>query len=304
MRATQFQTGKQYTSIKSITNNTNTGTTQLQQKRERPKRKADCSQRSKTAVQETLDQRCSSEECRMKEAVVTKVGILVTGAFLFSFSSTDAFVLVPDPTTAAPRFSQLQPWLQSALSMQIDVSQEETFTLSMEEIDPLLRFGSGDSEKVVNAFGLKCLLVSLLTGPIWMAAMMIVHKLSDMNPKWDPHHSIYDATGKVWSKTWLSLTGCIPAVTGHVQQLQEGQTPCLYVANHASWLDIPILCTVLDPVFKFIAKGELSKVPCIGQQLKGVCRNLDLDSSTVDDSAIVEPNYAETCTFLPSFLNL
>ena len=34
--------------------------------------------------------------------------------------------------------------------------------------------------------------------------------------------------------------------------------------------DIPVLCTVLDPVFKFIAKGELSKVPCIGTQLSGV----------------------------------
>ena len=33
---------------------------------------------------------------------------------------------------------------------------------------------------------------------------------------------------------------------------------------------IPVLCTVLDPVFKFIAKGELLKVPCIGQQLEGV----------------------------------
>ena len=55
-----------------------------------------------------------------------------------------------------------------------------------------------------------------------------------------------------------------------VDRLREGQGPCLYVANHASWLDIPVLCTVLDPVFKFIAKGELGQVPCIGQQLNGV----------------------------------
>jgi 1-acyl-sn-glycerol-3-phosphate acyltransferase len=34
-------------------------------------------------------------------------------------------------------------------------------------------------------------------------------------------------------------------------------------------VDIPVLCTVLDPVFKFIAKGELAKVPCIGTQLSG-----------------------------------
>lgn len=43
----------------------------------------------------------------------------------------------------------------------------------------------------------------------------------------------------------------------------------MYVANHASWLDIPVICTVLNPVFKFIAKGELVKVPCIGHQLTG-----------------------------------
>lgn len=34
-------------------------------------------------------------------------------------------------------------------------------------------------------------------------------------------------------------------------------------------VDIPVLCTVLNPVFKFIAKGELAKVPCIGTQLSG-----------------------------------
>ncbi|GMH77021.1 hypothetical protein TL16_g07264, partial [Triparma laevis f. inornata] len=43
----------------------------------------------------------------------------------------------------------------------------------------------------------------------------------------------------------------------------------LIVANHASWLDIPVLCTAVDGPFKFIAKGELTQVPLIGQQLTG-----------------------------------
>lgn len=41
------------------------------------------------------------------------------------------------------------------------------------------------------------------------------------------------------------------------------------MANHASWLDIPVLCTCLDNVFKFISKSELKNAPCIGQQLRG-----------------------------------
>ena len=67
------------------------------------------------------------------------------------------------------------------------------------------------------------------------------------------------------------MTNSYPTVSGNLERVRKGNElgPCLYVANHASWLDIPVLCTVLDPVFKFIAKGELSKVPCIGTQLSG-----------------------------------
>ena len=103
-----------------------------------------------------------------------------------------------------------------------------------------------------------------------MAAMMLVdtliHQRKDDN-EWDPHRSIYDSTGKIWAKVWLTLIDSFPTISG--EPLMTGR-PCLYVANHASWLDIPVLCTVLDPVFKFIAKGELAKVPCIGHQLRGV----------------------------------
>lgn len=126
--------------------------------------------------------------------------------------------------------------------------------------------GEGDNQKIINAFGIWCAMVSLATGPIWMAAMMLVDRLQQ-GQEWDPHRSIYDTTGKVWAKVWLTLTDSFPTISG--EPLVTGR-PCLYVANHASWLDIPVLCTVLDPVFKFIAKGELSKVPCIGQQLQGV----------------------------------
>lgn len=141
-----------------------------------------------------------------------------------------------------------------------------SFLLSREEVNPIITFGNGDSEKVVNPFGLWCLLVSLITGPIWMLAMKIVHKMDH-----DENRALYDMTGKIWSKTWLTLTNSYPTVSGNMERLKAGNDAgaCLFVANHASWLDIPVLCTVLDPVFKFIAKGELSKVPCIGTQLSG-----------------------------------
>jgi 1-acyl-sn-glycerol-3-phosphate acyltransferase len=150
------------------------------------------------------------------------------------------------------------------------IIDEHSYVLSSEEVHPLIKFGKGDKEKIVNGFGLRALLATLITGPIWMMAMSIVQFILDRNEKLDPHRASFDKTGKIWAHLWLKLTDSTPTYSGELQLLKEGSEPCLYVANHASWLDIPLLCTVLDPVFKFIAKGELKNVPCIGQQLSGV----------------------------------
>jgi hypothetical protein len=143
-----------------------------------------------------------------------------------------------------------------------------SFTLSREEINPIFTFGEGEKEKLVNAHGVWCFIVSLITGPIWLLAMAIVGKKGEK----DVNKAEYDNTGKIWSKTWLTAINSYPTVSGNLGRLKAGndEGACLFVANHASWLDIPVLCTVLDPVFKFIAKGELAKVPCIGTQLSGV----------------------------------
>ena len=146
-----------------------------------------------------------------------------------------------------------------------------SFVLSREQVKPILTLKEGTpNEKVVNAHGLLTLFMSLITGPIWMMAMMLVDTICNANEELDPNRAFFDGTGKMWSKIWLGLSNSYPTITGEVEALRAGHGPCLYVANHASWLDIPVLCTVLDPVFKFIAKSELENVPCIGQQLKGV----------------------------------
>jgi hypothetical protein len=143
-----------------------------------------------------------------------------------------------------------------------------SFLLSKDKVKPLIVLGKGEKEKVVNAFGLWCFVCSVITGPIWMLAMKLVHQMGEK----DENRAMFDNTGKIWSKTFLTLIDSYPTVSGNTKWLKEGNDlgACLFVANHASWLDIPILCTVLDPVFKFISKAELSNVPCIGTQLVGV----------------------------------
>jgi 1-acyl-sn-glycerol-3-phosphate acyltransferase len=173
------------------------------------------------------------------------------------------------PNTAQNKLSQsLQ--LASIAPPQDDSIDELSHVLSSEQIKALVKLGSNpETQKIINGFGMWALVVSLITGPIWMAAMGIVESILDSNPNLDPHRGSFDKTGKVWAHAWLRMTNSYPTFSGETSLLRKETGPCLYVANHASWLDIPVLCTVLDPVFKFIAKGELQKVPCVGHQLTG-----------------------------------
>jgi 1-acyl-sn-glycerol-3-phosphate acyltransferase len=136
------------------------------------------------------------------------------------------------------------------------------FRLSPQEVNAIVKLGSEPKTKVVNAFGLWCMAVSLVVCPIWYAALKLC----------SASYNISDGLGKIWAKSFLALTASYPTFSGELELLRKGphNRPCLFVANHASWLDIPVLCTCTDQVFKFIAKGELGQLPCIGDQLRGV----------------------------------
>ncbi|HRE31311.1 MAG TPA: lysophospholipid acyltransferase family protein, partial [Candidatus Berkiella sp.] len=57
----------------------------------------------------------------------------------------------------------------------------------------------------------------------------------------------------------LKLIGCPLAVEG-AEHLKE-QGTCVYVANHASYIDAIVLLAILPPGISFVAKRELLKVP-------------------------------------------
>jgi len=153
-------------------------------------------------------------------------------------------------------------------------SSASSHVLSIDEMSPLLKFKKNGKDKVLNATGLYHLLIIILTLPSWLASMEILRKLGDAIEGYDEHRAKFDYSGKVWCRTYLKLTECYPEIAGDVARLQQqtltdGNEACLFVANHASFLDIPLLCCVLDPVFKFIAKDSLTKFPGVGQQLVG-----------------------------------
>ena len=146
------------------------------------------------------------------------------------------------------------------------------YILPPEEVNAVVKLGKEPKTKLINPFGFWSLLVSLIVSPVWFLALKAAELSYKINPELDPNREFFDFLGKCWSKAWLTMTFSKPTFSGEVDLIKKRphNQPCLFVANHASWLDIPVLSSETSQVFKFMSKKELGSLPCIGDQLRGV----------------------------------
>ncbi len=110
----------------------------------------------------------------------------------------------------------------------------------------------------INILQLLLLLVwTLFSGLLGMALALIT------NPVFSHRIMGY----YIFSPGVLAISMVRVRVTGLENVLNE---PAIYAANHASQLDIPIICTKINRPLFFIGKIELKKVPILGQYMKTV----------------------------------
>ena len=69
-----------------------------------------------------------------------------------------------------------------------------------------------------------------------------------------------------WSRGILNITGVRLSVEGLDNIPKEG--PCVFVANHRSYYDIPLLLASLDRPYGILAKEELEKIPLLSRWMK------------------------------------
>ena len=69
-----------------------------------------------------------------------------------------------------------------------------------------------------------------------------------------------------WSKGILNVTGVRLSVEGLDNIPKDG--PCVFVANHRSYYDIPLLLAGLDEPYGILAKEELEKIPLLNRWMK------------------------------------
>ena len=69
-----------------------------------------------------------------------------------------------------------------------------------------------------------------------------------------------------WSRGILKVTGVTLTVEGLENIPKEG--PCVFVGNHRSYYDIPLLLASLDKPHGILAKEELGKIPLLNRWMK------------------------------------
>lgn len=85
---------------------------------------------------------------------------------------------------------------------------------------------------------------------------------------------------KKWSYTTLKMMGTTYEVSGRENLIDE---PCLYVANHQSYFDIPLMVQIIDKPMGFVAKKEMMKVPVLGTWIKRI-KSVFIDRENVREA--------------------
>lgn len=77
--------------------------------------------------------------------------------------------------------------------------------------------------------------------------------------------------------TMIKISGANVTVKG-LENIPQNET-VLFVGNHQSNFDIPLISSCIDPSISFVAKKELKKVPILGEWMKVIeCIFLDRDN--------------------------
>jgi 1-acyl-sn-glycerol-3-phosphate acyltransferase len=104
------------------------------------------------------------------------------------------------------------------------------------------------------------IILEIILVTVFMAVMVIV--LSFIKVGGDTVHKV----GRIWAKCILAISDIKVTVKG-LSNLKPGRS-YIYMPNHMSNFDIPVLQAHLPVQFRWLAKAELYKIPIFGHAMK------------------------------------
>jgi 1-acyl-sn-glycerol-3-phosphate acyltransferase len=106
----------------------------------------------------------------------------------------------------------------------------------------------------------------LITDPLIALAIAAAGTISLIASLFDPTGRAQHAVARAWGWTLLKIPGVKVRLEGLEKLTPDGSY--VLVANHVSYMDIPVLFACLPLQIRFLAKKSLFKVPFIGFHLK------------------------------------
>jgi 1-acyl-sn-glycerol-3-phosphate acyltransferase len=106
----------------------------------------------------------------------------------------------------------------------------------------------------------------LITDPIIILATIVMGSISLLTSLFDSAGRMQHQISRIWSRMLLTVSGVKMRIDG-LEKIDPGTT-YVFVANHRSFMDIPVLLAHLPLQFRFLAKKGLFMIPFLGTHLR------------------------------------
>src|SRR5690242_12957366 len=105
----------------------------------------------------------------------------------------------------------------------------------------------------------------LISTPLIVLSTIVMGSLSILASFFDKRGNIMHYCARIWGKSLLAVAFLRVRAEG-IEKLDPNGT-YVFVANHASYMDIPAILSRLPHQFRFFAKKGLYKIPFLGTHL-------------------------------------
>ncbi len=106
----------------------------------------------------------------------------------------------------------------------------------------------------------------LITDPLIILFTIVMGSISAFASLFDADGGLQHRVARAWSRLLLWVSRVTVKVTG-LEKIEPGKS-YVFVANHASYMDTPVVMANLPVEFRFLAKQGLFLIPLLGWHLK------------------------------------
>ncbi len=106
----------------------------------------------------------------------------------------------------------------------------------------------------------------IFVDPLIILSTIVCATISVIASFFEKHGTIQTAMARLWARSLLKIAGVQVKVEG-LEKIRPGR-PYVFVSNHLSYMDTPVVLANIPVNFRFMAKSGLFQIPFLGTHLE------------------------------------